>query len=228
MSRPSSALLTDLYQLTMLQGYLEQRMEDTAVFEFFVRKRPPRRGFLVPAGLDQALSYWEALRFTPGELDWIAKRGRFSTALVEYLTQFRFTGDVHAMPEGTVFFPDEPILRVTAPLPQAQLVETRLINLLHFQTLLASKAVRVVLAAPGKELVDFGLRRAHGEEAGLLAARASYLVGFSGTATVQAGGLFGITGYGTVAPPFIQAPEDAMGAFEHFAFARPKHVVLPP
>jgi len=226
MSQSSSALLTDLYQLTMLQGYLQQRMEDTAVFEFFVRKLPPRRGFLVAAGLEQALSYLENLRFTPGELDWIARSGRFSTALVEYLTQFRFTGDVHAMPEGTVFFPDEPILRVTAPLPQAQLVETRLINLLHFQTLIASKAVRVVLAAPGKELVDFGLRRAHGEEAGLLAARASYLVGFSGTATVQAGALFGVPVYGTVAHSFIQAHEDEMEAFEHFALAQPDHVVL--
>jgi nicotinate phosphoribosyltransferase len=226
MNQSSGALLTDLYQLTMLQGYLQQHMEETAVFEFFVRKLPPRRGFLVAAGLEQALSYLENLRFTPSELDWIAKSGRFSTALVEYLTQFRFTGDVHAMPEGTVFFPDEPILRVTAPLPQAQLVETRLINLLHFQTLIASKAVRAVLAAPGKELVDFGLRRAHGEEAGLLAARASYLVGFSGTATVQAGVLFGVPVYGTVAHSFIQAHEDEMEAFEHFALAQPDHVVL--
>src|SRR2546422_10709502 len=226
MSQSSSALLTDLYQLTMLQGYLEQRMEDTAVFEFFVRKLPPRRGFLVAAGLEQALSYLENLRLRPGGRDWIAKSGRFSRALVEYLTQFRFRGDVHAMPEGTVFFPDEPILRVTAPLPQAQLVEPRLINLLHFQTLIASKAVRMVLAAPGKELVDFGLRRAHGEEAGLLAARASYLVGFSGTATVQAGALFGVPVYGTVAHSFIQAHEDEIEAFEHFALAQPNHVVL--
>ncbi len=226
MNQSSSALLTDLYQLTMLQGYLTQRMEDTAIFEVFVRKLPPRRGFLVAAGLEQALTYLETLRFTPMELDWIAKSGRFSTALVEYLTQFRFTGDVHAMLEGTVFFPDEPILRVTAPLPQAQLVETRLINLLHFQTLIASKAVRAVLAAPGKELVDFGLRRAHGAEAGLLAARASYLVGFSGTATVQAGALFGLPVYGTVAHSFIQAHEDEMEAFEHFALAQPNQVVL--
>ena len=226
MNQSSSALLTDLYQLTMLQGYLEQRMEETAVFEVFVRKLPPRRGFLVAAGLEPALSYLETLRFTPSELDWIAKSGRCSTALVAFLEQFRFTGDVHAMPEGTVFFPDEPIVRVTAPLPQAQLVESRLINLLHFQTLIASKAVRAVLAAPGKELVDFGLRRAHGAEAGLLAARASYLVGFSGTATVQAGALFGIPVYGTVAHSFIQAHEDEMEAFEHFALAQPNHVVL--
>src|SRR5437773_6144080 len=214
MNQSASALLTDLYQLTMLQGYLQQRMEDTAVFEFFVRKLPPRRGFLVAAGLEQALGYLENLRFTQGELDWIAKSGRFSTALVEYLTQFRFTGDVHAMPEGTVFFPDEPILRVTAPLPQAQLVETRLINLLHFQTLIASKAVRVVLAAPGKELEDFGLRRAHGAEAGLLAARASYIAGFTGTATVLAAKLFDIPVFGTMAHSYIQAHDSETVAFE--------------
>src|SRR2546422_261688 len=212
MNQSSSALLTDLYQLTMLQGYLTQRMEGTAIFEVFVRKLPPRRGFLVAAGLEQALTYLETLRFTSWELDWIAKSGRFSAALVEYLTQFRFTGDVHAMPEGTVFFPDEPILRVTAPLPQAQLVETRLMNLLHFQTLIASKAVRAVLAAPEKELVDFGLRRAHGAEAGLLAARASYLVGFSGTATVQAGAPLGPPGDGPGAHPFLSTHRGRMGA----------------
>src|SRR5881409_3761492 len=208
MNQPSSALLTDLYQLTMLQGYLQQRMEDTAVFEFFVRKLPPRRGFLVAAGLEQALDYLENLLFTPGELDWIAKSGRFSMALVEYLTQFRFTGDVHAMPEGTVFFPNEPILRVTAPLPQAQLVETRLINLLQFQSMIAAKAARMVLTAPGKRLVDFGLRRAHGAEAGFLAARASYIAGFAGTATVLADKEFGIPIFGTMAHSYIQVHDD--------------------
>jgi len=226
MNRPTSALLTDLYQLSMLQGYLDQRMEETAVFEFFVRKLPPHRGFLVAAGLEQALAYLGNLRFESWELEWVAGSGRFSKALVDYLERFRFTGDVHAMPEGTIFFPDEPILRVTAPLPQAQLVETRLLNLLHFQTLIASKAVRAVLVAQGKPLVDFGLRRAHGEEAGLLAARASYLVGFSGTSTVLAGARFGVPVYGTMAHSFIQAHEDETKAFEHFAKAQPEHVVL--
>src|SRR5207253_3056161 len=226
MNQPSSALLTDLYQLTMLQGYLEQRMECTAVFECFVRKLPPRRGFLVAAGLEQALSYLETLRFTPWELDWIAKSGRFSAALVEYLTQFRFTGDVHAMPEGAIFFPDEPILRVTAPLPQAQLIESRIMNLLHFETLIATKAARCVLAAPGKLLVDFGMRRAHGAEAALLAARASYLAGFAGTATVLAGQAFGIPLYGTMAHSSIEAQDDETAAFEIFARARPDNIVL--
>src|SRR2546421_4502697 len=226
MSDLASPLLTDLYQLNMLQAYFEHGATKTAVFEFFFRRLPARRGFLIAAGLEQVLDYLEGLHFSAEDMDWLAASGRFGNALLDRLAEFRFTGDVHAMAEGTVFFPDEPILRITAPLPQAQLVETRLINLLHFQTLIASKAVRAVLAAPEKELVDFGLRRAHGAEAGLLAARASYLVGFSGTATVQAGALFGLPVYGTVAHSFIQAHEDEMEAFEHFALAQPNHVVL--
>jgi len=180
-------LLTDLYQLNMMQAYLEHGDTQTAVFEFFVRKLPPERGFLLAAGLEQVLEFLEHLRFSPDELGWLAGTGRFSDALINQLAQFRFTGDVHAMPEGTVFFPNEPILRVTAPMPEAQLVETRVINILHFQSLIAAKAARMVLLAPNKLLVDFGLRRAHGAEAGLMAARASYLAGFAGTATMLAG-----------------------------------------
>ncbi|MEK6527020.1 MAG: nicotinate phosphoribosyltransferase [Nitrospirota bacterium] len=221
-----SVLLTDLYQLTMLQACVEKGMEEPAVFEFFVRKLPAKRAFLMAAGLEQVLDYLEHLRFQPDELNWLAGSGRFSTAFIDYLARLRFTGDVHAMPEGTIFFPDEPIVRITAPLPQAQLVETRLMNLLHFQTLVASKAARSVLVASGKPLVDFGLRRAHGAEAGLLAARASYLAGFSGTATVEAGHFFGIPLYGTMAHSFVQAHTDEMEAFEHFAHAQPAHLVL--
>jgi nicotinate phosphoribosyltransferase len=146
--------------------------------------------------------------------------------LLEYLAGLRFTGDVHAMPEGTVFFADEPILRVTAPLPQAQLVETRLINILHFQSLIASKAARMVLAAPGKLLVDFGLRRAHGCEAGVMAARASYLAGFAGTATVLADKQFGIPTFGTMAHSFIQAYDDESTAFADFAQSRPHNLTI--
>ncbi len=131
----SSALLTDLYQLTMLQGYFDQGMEETAVFEFFVRKLPAQRNFLIAAGLEQALEFLENVRFTAQELDWISNHGAFRPGFVNYLEQVRFTGAVHAMPEGTVFFTNEPILRVTAPIAEAQLVESRLINLLHFQTL---------------------------------------------------------------------------------------------
>lgn len=223
---PSSALLTDLYQLTMLQTYVEQGMEEPAVFEFFVRKLPAHRGFLLAAGLEQVIEYLETLRFSDRELDWLKTSGQVSASFVEYLARLRFGGDVQAMPEGTVFFPNEPVLRLIAPLPQAQLVETRLINLLHFQTMIASKAARLVLLAEGAPLVDFGLRRAHGAEAGLLAARASYLAGFAGTATVPAGAQFNIPLYGTMAHSFVQAHTDETDAFEHFARSHPDNVVL--
>lgn len=226
MNPVNSALLTDFYQLTMLEGYHDSGMEDIAVFEFFVRKLRPGRGFLMAAGLEQSLEFLEGLHFSSEELAWLANTGRFSNDFLAGLETLRFTGDVHAMPEGTIFFPNEPILRVTAPIAQAQLVETRLINLLHFQTLIASKAARMVLMAPDKLLVDFGLRRAHGAEAGLLAARASYIAGFTGTATVQAGMQFGIPLFGTMAHSFVQAHDDELLAFEHFAHAQPDNVVL--
>lgn len=222
----TSVLLTDLYQLTMLAGYLDRRMEATAVFELFVRKLPDCRNFLLVAGLEQALAFLERLRFTPEELDWIKHSGRFKSAFIDYLAALEFTGDIEAMPEGTVFFANEPVLRVMAPLPQAQLIETRLINLIHFQTLIASKAARLVLTAPGKLLVDFGLRRAHGAEAGLLAARAGYIAGMAGTATVLAAPLFDIPISGTMAHAFIQAHDEELAAFEHFARAQPDNVVL--
>ena len=222
----NQALLTDLYQLTMLQGYFAQNMEKTAVFEFFVRKLPKNRNFLVAAGLEQTLDYLQHLQITAEEIEWLAGTGLFNRKFLEHLTHLKFTGDVHAMPEGTVFFPNEPILRIAAPFPEAQLVESRVINLLHFQTLIASKAARSVLTASDRLLVDFGMRRAHGAEAALLAARASYLVGFDGSATVAAGQAFDIPVYGTMAHSFIQAHADESEAFEHFALANPDNVVL--
>ena len=158
MDPATSALLTDLYQLNMMQAYLDRGETKTAVFEFFVRKLPRERGFLIAAGLEQVLEFLAELRFTPEELEWLASSGRFGKNLIDYLAGLRFTGAIHAMPEGTVFFPDEPILRVTAALPEAQLVETRLINLLQFQSMIAAKAARMVLVAPGKRLVDFWRR----------------------------------------------------------------------
>jgi nicotinate phosphoribosyltransferase len=226
LERTASPLLTDLYQLTMMQAYLDHGKTGTAVFEFFMRKLPPNRRFLMAAGLEQALDYLESLRFSSADLDCLSKSGRFNQRLLDYLAAFRFTGDVHAMPEGTIFFADEPLLRVTAPLPEAQLVETRLINLLHFETLIASKAARHMLLAPGKVFVDFGLRRAHGAEAGLLAARASFIAGYAGTATVLAGELFGIPLYGTMAHSFIEAFDDEASAFEAFARSQPKNITL--
>ncbi|WP_026607615.1 nicotinate phosphoribosyltransferase [Methylocapsa acidiphila] len=221
-----SALLTDLYQLNMLQAYQDSGETREAVFEFFVRRLPPRRGFLVAAGLEQALDYLQDFRFAPDEIAWLAASGRFSGAFLQKLETMRFTGSVEAMPEGGVFFANEPVLRVTAPLAEAQLVETRLMNILHYQTLVASKAARMRLAAPGKTLVDFGFRRAHGAEAGLMAARASYIVGFDGTATVLAGALFGIPLYGTMAHSFIETFDDESAAFAAFAHARPDGLIL--
>ncbi len=221
-----SALLTDLYALTMLQAYFEHGMIDTAVFEFFVRRLPPGRNFLLAAGLEQALEFLETLRFSDAELEWVRGSGKFSRELADQLARFRFQGDVHAMPEGTVFFANEPILRITAPMPQAQFVECRLINILHLQTLIASKAARSVLAAPGKLLVDFGLRRAHGAEAGLMAARAAYIAGFAGSSNVLASALFGIPAFGTMAHSFIEAYDDEAAAFEGFARTHPQNTTL--
>lgn len=222
----TSPLLTDLYQLNMIQAYLDHGETKPAVFELFFRDLPPRRNFLVAAGLDQALDFLEQLRFGEAELAWLKRTGRFRQDLIDYLATLRFDGDVHAMPEGTVFFAHEPIIRVTASLPVAQLVETRLINILHFQTLIASKAARIALAAPGKQLVDFGLRRAHGAEAGVMAARASYVAGFAGTATIPAETEFGIPIFGTMAHSFIQAHEDESRSFENFARSRPENLTL--
>ena len=221
-----SLLLTDLYQLNMLAAYAAQDMTATAVFELFVRKLPPGRGFLMAAGLTQLVDFLEGLRLDPADLAWLRGLDAFPPAFLDRLATLRFTGDVDALPEGSVFFPDEPVVRVSAPLPEAQIIETRLVNLVHFQTVIASKAARMVLAAPGKQLVDFGLRRAHGAEAGLLAARASYVAGFDGTATVLASRLFGIPMFGTMAHSFIQAHEDEQAAFEHFAQARPRGLTL--
>jgi nicotinate phosphoribosyltransferase len=221
-----SALLTDLYQLTMLQAYWQHGMDGEAVFELFVRKLPESRAFLVAAGLEQALDFVEGARFADDELAWIERSGRFAPGFAQWLSELRFTGDIWAMPEGTVFFADEPVLRVVAPIAQAQWLETRLLNLIHFQTAIASKAARCVLAAQGRTLIDFGLRRAHGAEAGLLAARAAYLAGFAGTATVLAGARFGIPVFGTMAHSFVQAHDSEAEAFARFAESFPQHTVL--
>jgi len=222
----TSLLLTDLYELAMLDAYHADGMEEEAVFDFFVRELPPGHGYLVAAGLAQVLEMLRDARFSDEELRWLAGDGGFRAGFVDWLRGFRFTGTLHAMPEGTLFFPDEPVLRVTAPLPQAQLVETRIINLLQYQILVATKAARCATAAPDSELVDFGLRRAHGAEAGLLAARASWLGGFSGTSAVLAAPRYGVPVYGTMAHSFIEAYDDESVAFERFARARPRDLVL--
>jgi nicotinate phosphoribosyltransferase len=222
----ASPLLTDLYQLSMVQAYLESGRTGTAVFEFFVRKLPPTRRFLVAAGLEQAVDWLTAFAFSDDELAWLRASGLMSPSTIDHLATLRFRGDVDAIPEGRVVYVDEPILRVTAPLPVAQLVETRLINILHFQTLIATKAAHLRLLAPGKTLIDFGLRRAHGGEAGLVAARAAWMAGFDGTATLLANRIWGIPVQGTMAHSFVQSFDAEWEAFEAFARARPRELVL--
>ncbi|KAI5916409.1 nicotinate phosphoribosyltransferase [Thauera sp. 2A1] len=221
-----SALLTDLYELTMLQAYHDEGLHDSAVFELFVRELPLQRRFLMLAGIEQMLDYLENLRFTTAELDWLHGSGRFRSSFLDGLRDFRFTGDVHAMREGTMFFGNEPVLRIEAPIGEAQFVESRLINLINYCSLVATKAARCVLAAPDRLLVDFGLRRAHAGEAGLLAARASFLAGFAGSATVLAGQRYGVPVFGTMAHSYIEAHELESDAFEQFSLSQPGNVTL--
>ncbi len=227
MTQSVSPLLTDLYQFTMLQTYLDAGLDQEAVFEFYVRQLPKKRGFLVACGLESVLDFLTTLHFTPDDIQKLACTGRFSGNLLDYLAACSFKGDVHALPEGTIFFADEPVLRVTAPLPVAQIVETRIINLLSFEIGVATKAVRCLQAAGGKALlVDFGLRRAHGAEAGMLAARASYAMGFAGTSNVLAGTEYGIPLSGTMAHSFIEAMGGEEKAFLAFARSNPNNVTL--
>ena len=226
MKPAAAALLTDLYQLTMAQAYFELGMHESAVFELFVRRLPPTRGFLLVAGLEQALEYIESLRFTADELAFLSEVGRFRNDFLDYLGSVRFTGAVHAMPEGTPFFADEPIVRVTSPILEAQLLESRLLNIVHFQTTIASKAARCVIAARGRQLADFGMRRAHEAAAALLAARAAYLAGFDATATVEAGRRFGIPLSGTLAHSFIEAHDGEEQAFRNFVSSSPQPTTL--
>jgi nicotinate phosphoribosyltransferase len=218
---PASALLIDLYELTMAHAYFELDMRETAVFELFARRLPPSRRFLIAAGLAQIVEYLEGLRFSADDLAYLKELHGFPDRFLDHMAGVRFSGSLHAMPEGTPCFADEPILRVTAPILEAQLVESRILNLAHFQTVIASKAARYVLAAGSRRLVDFGMRRAHGAEAALLAARAAYLAGFHATATVEAGRQFGIPLSGTMAHSFIEAHDREEQALRNFLAVRP-------
>jgi nicotinate phosphoribosyltransferase len=223
-----SALLTDLYQVTMAQAYFCAEMRGTAVFELFVRRLPPRRRFLLAAGLEQLVDYVESIRFAPREIDFLASTGLFRNEFLDYLGCVEFTGSIHAMTEGTPFFENEPMVQVAAPILEAQLIESRLMNIVHFQTLIASKAIRCVVAARGRRLADFGMRRAHGAEAAILAARAAYIAGFDTTATVEAGRRFGIPLTGTMAHSFIEAHDREVDGMRNFitAIGRPTSVLI--
>jgi len=208
-------LYTDLYELTMAQAYLEEGKEGTAVFSLFVRKLPPVRNFLVSAGLSTFIERLSEFKFGEEELKFLKGTGLFKESFLDYLREFEFSGSLYAIREGRVFFQNEPLLQVEAPLPEAQILETIAINTLHFQTLIASKAVRCYLASEGRTLVDFGLRRAHGLEAGLYGARASFIAGFSGTSNLEASRRFSIPPVGTMAHSFVMVfgEEEAFKVF---------------
>ena len=221
-----NALFTDLYQLTMLQAYFKERMTERAAFSLFVRRLPPNRNFLIACGLDTVLDYLETLRFTKQDLSFLDTLKIFSDRFLTWLADFRFTGDVHAVREGTPLFANEPILEVEAPLPEAQLIETFVINQVQLQTMLASKAHRVVTAAQGRSIIDFGARRMHGTDASLKAARAFWIAGVDATSNVLAGQRFGIPVAGTLAHSYIQAHGDEAAAFHAFAKLYPDTVLL--
>src|SRR6266851_1295429 len=224
-----SGLLTDLYELTMAAGYVQNRFDARATFELFVRHLPPQRKYLVAAGLEQALDFLENVRFSSEEVSYVRALPVFRhvhSDFFDYLSRFRFNGDVWALPEGTVFFPGEPLLRVTAQIAEAQLVETSLLSILHFQTLIASKAARVTSAATGRQVAEFGSRRAHGIEASILAARAAFIGGCAGTSNTFAGHRFGIPVYGTQAHSWIMAHDDEAEAFRHFLEVFPEQSTL--
>ena len=220
------ALFTDFYELTMLQAYFEEKMTEEAVFSLFVRRLPAQRNFLLTCGLDNVLDYLESLRFSDDALAYLASLGKFSDHFLGWLSDLRFTGDVYAVPEGTPVFPNEPLLEIVAPLPQAQLVETFVMNQIHLQTVLATKAQRVVTAARDRPVVDFGARRIHGIDAALKAARAFYIGGVAATSNVLAGKKFGIPVMGTMAHSYIQAHQDEATAFRKFAQLYPDTVLL--
>ncbi len=226
MATVPDALLVDLYELTMMEAYHRQGMSGTATFDLFVRALPAERNFLLTAGLGPLLEVLEGLRFTADDLSYLETTGIFGTAFLDFLETFRFSGDVDAMAEGSIAFAGEPFLRVTAPVVQAQFLETLVMNQIHLATTLASKAARVVLAADGRGLADFGLRRTHGAEAGTSGARAHWIAGFGSTSNVLAGKLYGIPISGTMAHSFVQLHEEEEEAFRSFARVFPDTVLL--
>lgn len=227
--REYSALLTDLYELAMSAGYFQSGFDGQATFELFIRHLPPHRNYMVTAGLDEAIEFLENVNFAPQEIDYLRKHPLFtkiSADFFAYLSKFRFTGDVWAMPEGTLAFPGEPVMRVTAPILEAQILETYLLATLSYSTMIASKAARIFSAAQGRGVVDFSARRAHGGAASLLCARASVVGGCTGTSNTLAGQMFGIGTYGTQAHSWIMAHENEAEAFGHFLDTFPDGATL--
>ncbi len=221
-----SALFTDLYELTMAQAYASEGMRETAVFELAFRKLPRNRNYIVAAGLGDVLEFLATFHFTDEDLDYLRHIRGFSAEFLALLKTLRFTGDVYAMPEGTLVFPHEPVVQVRAQVLEAQLMETLVLNQIHFQSLAVAKAARIVEAAKGRDVVDFGSRRAHGVDAALKVARATYLAGGNGTSNVLAGRLYGIPVFGTMAHSYIQAHDSEAESFDAFAELYPDTTLL--
>ncbi|MDY6953281.1 MAG: nicotinate phosphoribosyltransferase [Thermodesulfobacteriota bacterium] len=219
-------LLTDLYELTMAASYFENHMKEPATFSLFIRKYPPHRAYFVAAGLEDILEYIASFQFSEGDIAFLEGTGLFSKDFLHYLKTLRFTGKIRAIPEGEIFFADEPILEVTAPVIEAQLLETLIINTVQVQTMIATKAARCVHAAEGRGLVDFSLRRTHGADAGLKVARSSYLTGFVATSNVLAGRLYGIPIAGTMAHSYVSSFGNEIEAFRAFSRSFPKKSIL--
>lgn len=220
------ALNTDLYELTMAQSYLENGKTERAVFSLFVRALPANRNFLVSAGLQTLVERMRGFRFSEEDLAYLEGLGRFSADFLDYLEHYEFKGNLYAIPEGRIAFQNEPLVQVEASLPEAQILETIVINTIHFQTAVASKSARAFLAARGKRLIDFGLRRAHGLEAGALAARAAFIAGIGATSNLEAGRRFGIPVVGTMAHSYVMAFEEEAEAFEAFARSFPDNAIF--
>src|SRR5258706_5543902 len=226
LARQNHTLLTDLYQLTMAQAYFREQHVATATFSLFIRSYPANRGYFVAAGLHDVLDYLQDFAFDNDSLDYLAEQKLFSDDFLHYLADLKFTGSIWAIPEGRIFFKDEPILEITAPIIEAQIVETFVINQIHLQSLIATKAARCVDAAGGRPVVDFALRRTHGTDAGMEVARASYLVGFAGTSNVQAGKEYGIPIVGTMAHSFVSSFDREIDAFRAYVASFPNHAIL--
>ncbi len=220
------SLLVDLYELTMAESYFRYKRNDLATFDLFVRQLPQNRSYLVNAGLNDILDYIKNLRFDKGCLSYLKTQKLFSTSFLKYLAGFRFRGDIWAMPEGTVFFANEPVVRVTASIIEAQIIETFLLNTINLQGTIASKASRVVSAACGRGVYDFSLRRTHGRDAAIKAARASYIAGFKGTSNVLAGKLYGIPIAGTMAHSFVMSFVSELESFKAYADTFPERTIL--
>jgi nicotinate phosphoribosyltransferase len=219
-------LLTDLYQLTMGQAYFRERRMGLATFSLFIRSYPTHRGYFVAAGLQDVLEYLESFSFDAAAVDYLASKKLFTEDFLHYLASLRFTGQVWAVPEGRIFFKDEAIVEVTAPIIQAQIVETFIINQINLQTLIATKAARCAHAAGDRQLVDFALRRTHGTDAGMKVARASYLAGFAGTSNVMAGQRYGIPIVGTMAHSFVSSFDSEIHAFRAYVASFPGNAIL--